>query len=546
MTSPLISAHPLWHSLQARARSMPSLRALFANDAQRFEKFSVSACGMLLDYSKQQLDQVAMAELLQLARTCELEKKRDAMLAGAPVNQIENRAALHTALRAPRTSQIYAEGQNVVPDVHAVLQRMVTLCERVRRDQWLGFTGRPIRHIVNIGIGGSDLGPLMVCQALAPYARPEVKFHFVSNADGRHLADVLRQVDAAQTLFIVASKTFTTLETMMNANSARTWMLQQGCAESALAQHFVAASSNVPAAQAFGITAENVFPFWDWVGGRYSLWGAIGLSIALCIGPEHFSAFLAGAHAMDQHFATAPLEQNLPVLFALAGIWNVNFLGHRALSIAPYHQRLARFPAYLQQLEMESTGKSVTNDGQWVDYDTCPVLFGEPGTNGQHAYFQMLHQGSHIVPVDFIAVANDDSGLSGHNEILLANCLAQSQAMAFGKTSHEVQQEMPQEQAWLVPHRTFPGNRPSNTLLLHQLTPYSLGALIALYEHKVFVQATLWNINAFDQWGVALGKVLAARLQERLAQTDVPLPDNQNADVSTTGLLRQLTRWKRS
>lgn len=543
MTARLISQHPLWQSLQAQAQHMPSLRALFAKDAQRFEHFSAQAEGILLDYSKQRLNAVALKELMQLVRACDLEQKRDAMFAGAPVNRTENRAVLHTALRAPADAVIEVNGQNVVPAVQDVLRRMVALSETVRTDRWLGFTGQPIRHVVNIGIGGSDLGPQMACQALAPYARPEVQFHFVSNVDGRHLADVLPQIQAAQTLFIVASKTFTTMETMMNAHSARTWMLQQGCPEAALARHFVAASTNVPAAQAFGIAAENVFSFWDWVGGRYSLWGAIGLSILLRIGPQHFADFLAGAHAMDQHFATTPLEKNLPVLLALVGLWNINFMQYRALSIAPYHQRLARFPAYLQQLEMESTGKSVTNDGQRTNYDTCPILFGEPGTNGQHAYFQLLHQGSQIVPVDFIAVAKDDSGLFEHHKTLLANCLAQSQAMAFGKTTEEALAELPQEKAALGLHRTFPGNRPSNTLLLDALTPRRLGTLIALYEHKVFTQAAIWNVNPFDQWGVELGKVLALHLQAGLDSSSLHEQEDQGRpaiDSSTANLLRLL------
>jgi len=526
--------------LQAFARTPPQLCTLFAADADRFASFSCEAAGILLDYSKQRIDGPILTALLALARTCNAEAQRDAMLRGEPVNTTEGRAVLHTALRMPAGSTLKVGTQDAAADAFAVRQRVAAFADRVRAGAWRGHSGKPIRHVINLGIGGSDLGPQMVQLALTPFASPDLAFHFVSNVDGRHLADVLRAIDTAndadRTLVIVASKTFTTLETMMNAHSARDWLLARGVPREKLAQHVVAVSTNVAAAREFGVAEENVFPFWDWVGGRYSVWSAIGLPVVLSIGPRAFEDFLAGAHAMDRHFATAPLEKNLPVLFALMGIWNTNFLGCGALSIAPYHQRLARLPAYLQQLEMESTGKRVSRDGVPLDYATCPVLFGEPGTNGQHAYFQLLHQGTQPVPVDFIAVAKDDCALPGHNEALLANCFAQSQALAFGKTEDEVRAEAGPDRAWLAPHRAFPGDRPSNTLLLDALTPSSLGALLALYEHKVFVQAAVWGINAFDQWGVELGKVLAKGVMEVLAGSATA------GDSSTAGLVERVRR----
>ena len=540
MAQPLVSASPQWHALQALARNAPRLRALFAADAGRFAAFSREAAGLLLDYSKQRIDHAVLDALLSLARACGIEAQRDAMLRGEPINTTEGRAVLHTALRLPAGSSLKLGQQDAAADALAVRQRVAAFAERVRSGSWRGHTNQPIRHVINLGIGGSDLGPQMVQLALTPFASPDLVFHFVSNVDGRHLADVMRAIDTAReadrTLVVVASKTFTTLETMMNAHSARDWLLARGVPHEKLAQHVVAVSTNVPAARELGVAEDNVFPFWDWVGGRYSVWSAIGLPVVLSVGPRAFDDFLAGAHAMDRHFATAPLEANLPVLFALTGIWNTNFLGCGALSIAPYHQRLARLPAYLQQLEMESTGKRVSRDGVALDYATCPVLFGEPGTNGQHAYFQLLHQGPQPVPVDFIAVAKDDSGLPGHNEALLANCFAQSQALAFGKTEDEVRAEASTDKAWLAPHRTFPGDRPSNTLLLDALTPASLGALIALYEHKVFVQATVWGINAFDQWGVELGKVLAKGVMDLLAGNGAA------GNASTKGLVERVRR----
>jgi glucose-6-phosphate isomerase len=466
-----------------------------------------------------------------------VEARRDAMLAGEAINHTENRAVLHTVLRLPKGESFMLKGENIAASVHQVLAQMRTFSDAVREGRWLGYTGKAIRTVVNIGIGGSDLGPQMACIALAPWSQPHLSLHFVSNVDGRHVADALKNADPETTLFVVASKTFSTMETLTNAKTAREWMLAHGCPSDGIARHFVALSTNVEAAAAFGIAPENVFPFWNWAGGRYSMWSAIGLSIALYIGADRFEEMLAGAHEMDLHFAQAPLEQNLPILMALIGVWNINFMGLQALSIAPYHQRMTRLPAYLQQLEMESNGKSVTREGQRVDYATSPILFGEAGTNGQHAYFQLLHQGATIIPTDFIVVAEDDSGLTGHNQALLANCFAQSKAMALGKDISQVRAEVGNVAESLLPHRVFEGNRPSSTLLLDALTPKSLGALIALYEHKVFVQSVIWDINAFDQWGVELGKSLA----QQLISLD-PEAVKEDYDSSTRGLLQAIKR----
>lgn len=540
VVSSSVSTSPRWQALQQRAYQIPDLRTLFRKDTQRFNYFSAAACGMLLDYSKQRVDRTVMQDLFALAREQKVEALRDAMLQGEPINLTEQRAVLHTALRLPKGASCLLDGVNVVDEVQAVLQRMRNFSDAVRSGAWLGYSGKPIRTVINIGIGGSDLGPQMACIALAPWAQKNLKLHFVSNVDGRHIADTLAEADPETTLFIVASKTFTTLETLTNAKTARAWMLACGCPQAQIGQHFVALSTNVAAAEEFGIAADNVFPFWNWAGGRYSMWSAIGLSIAISIGMDQFDAMLAGAHEMDQHFATAPLEQNLPVLMALVGIWNINFLGLPALSIAPYHQRLHRLPAYLQQLEMESNGKSVDKEGQRIDYATAPVLFGEAGTNGQHAYFQLLHQGTQIIPTDFIAAIEDDVHLPQHNQALLANCFAQSKAMAFGKTIDEVRAELnttgdlsaAMSQSILNP-RVFEGNRPSSTILLEKITPHTFGALIALYEHKVFVQAAIWHINAFDQWGVELGKTLAQQLLNLQ-----PAAVRDPSDSSTKGLLQ--------
>ena len=535
-----VSRTPLWCLLQQRANNMPSLKELFRADPQRFTHFSAAACGILLDYSKQRMDTTAKLNLLALARQQDVEGRRDSMLRGEAINNTENRAVLHTVLRLPKGEKFMLNGENIAADVHSVLAQMRSFSDAVREGRWLGYTGKPIRTIINIGIGGSDLGPQMACIALAPWSQKNLSLHFVSNVDGRHVADSLENADPETTLIVVASKTFTTMETLTNARTAREWMLNHGCPEDQIRQHFVALSTNVKAATAFGIAAENVFPFWNWAGGRYSMWSAIGLSIALYVGADRFEEMLAGAHEMDLHFAQAPLEQNLPVLMALIGVWNINFLGLQALSIAPYHQRMTRLPAYLQQLEMESNGKSVTREGNRVDYTTSPILFGEAGTNGQHAYFQLLHQGATIIPTDFIVVAEDDAGLPGHNQALLANCFAQSKAMAWGKSIDEVRAELGDLPEKMLAPRVFEGNRPTSTVLLDSLTPRSLGALIALYEHKVFVQSMIWDINAFDQWGVELGKSLA----QQLISLD-PAAVKEDYDSSTKGLLKALTKRHR-
>lgn len=532
-----VSRTPIWCLLQQRATNLPSLKELFRADPQRFSHFSASACGILLDYSKQRIDTTAKLNLLALARQQDVEARRDAMLRGEAINLTENRAVLHTVLRLPKGESFYLHGDNIAADVHKVLAQMRSFSDAVREGRWLGYSGKAIRTIVNIGIGGSDLGPQMACIALAPWSQKNLSLHFVSNVDGRHVADALANADPETTLFVVASKTFSTMETLTNARTAREWMLAHGCPAEQIRQHFVALSTNVKAAADFGIAGENVFPFWNWAGGRYSMWSAIGLSIALYVGMDRFEEMLAGAHEMDLHFAQAPLEQNLAVLMALIGVWNINFLGLHALSIAPYHQRMTRVPAYLQQLEMESNGKSVTREGQRVDYTTSPILFGEAGTNGQHAYFQLLHQGATIIPTDFIVVADDDAGLPGHNQALLANCFAQSKAMALGKSKEEVRAELGDLPEKMLAPRVFEGNRPTSTLLLDSLTPRSLGALIALYEHKVFVQSVIWDINAFDQWGVELGKSLA----QQLISLD-PAAVKEDYDSSTKGLLQAVKR----
>jgi glucose-6-phosphate isomerase len=514
------------------------MRNLFAADPQRFESMSVEAAGLFLDYSKNRLDGRTLELLAALARERNVEQRRDAMFAGEKINNTENRAVLHTALRAPKGTKLIVDGQDVVADVHEVLRRMHAFTDAVRNGQWLGHTGKPITDIVNIGIGGSDLGPKMLCLALRTFAHPRLNMHFVSNVDGHDMDAALEKVDPETTLFIVASKTFTTAETMMNAQTARKWFVERA-PEAALPRHFVAVSTNTEAVTKFGIDPANMFPFWDWVGGRYSVWSAIGLSVALCVGFGYFSDFLAGAHAMDEHFRTAPVEQNMPMILGLVGFWNREFLGCASVSIAPYHQDLNRFPAYLQQLEMESNGKRVTRDGAVVEVDTCPAIWGECGTNGQHAYFQMLHQGTDITPIDFIAALRPAHELHNHHTALLANCFAQSEAFMKGKTADEVRTDLqqqglsPDEIERLTPHKTFPGNRPSNTILMDHLNPATLGALIALYEHKTFVQGVIWDVNSFDQWGVELGKVLAKKIESELAGE----PQPQHHDSSTNGLI---------
>ena len=514
------------------------LRALLAADAERFPKLTVDAAGLFLDYSKNRLDGRTLELLANLARERGLEARRDAMFAGEKINLTENRAVLHTALRAPRTAQLTVDGQDVIADVHAVLDRVRAFSDTVRAGTWTGYTGKPITDVVNIGIGGSDLGPKMICLALRQYTHPRLTMHFVSNVDGHDIDAALAKVNPETTLFIIASKTFTTAETMMNAQTARAWFLQHA-KESELSRHFVAVSTNTEAIKAFGIDPANMFPFWDWVGGRYSVWSAIGLPVALAVGFGYFSDLLGGAHAMDLHFKETPLDKNMPVLLGLVGFWNRQFLGCPSVSIAPYHQDLNRFPAYLQQLEMESNGKRVTRDGQPVDVPTCPVVWGDCGTNGQHAYFQLLHQGTDVTPIDFIAALRPAHDFENHHAALLANCFAQSEAFMRGKTLDEVRADLQQqglsqdEIERLAPHKTFPGNRPSNTILMEYLNPYTLGALIALYEHKTFVQGVLWDVNSFDQWGVELGKVLAKNIEAELTGEARP----ERHDSSTNGLI---------
>lgn len=523
------------HFTEARQWQM---RDLFAQDPDRFKCFSVEAAGLLFDYSKNRLNATTIDLLLKLARERSVEQRRDAMFAGEKINDTEGRAVLHTALRMPRGQKLMVNGQDVMQEVHAVLDHMQAFSDRVRNGEWAGCTGQPITHIVNIGIGGSDLGPQMACRALRPFQHPRLKMHFVANVDGHALDAVLSQLNPETTLFVIASKTFSTRETMLNAHSAREWFLSK-YEVAHLAKHFVAVSTNGAAVREFGIDPENMFPFWDWVGGRYSVWSAIGLPLALAIGFDRFSEFLAGGHAMDQHFRDAPLEYNMPVLMAMIGIWYRNFFGSTSVSIAPYHQDLHRFPAYLQQLEMESNGKRVGHDGNGVPCSTCPTIWGDVGTNGQHAYFQLLHQGTDLIPIDFIAVLKPTHTLTEHHAALLANCFAQAEAFMRGKNAEEVRSEMHAQKrseeviATLLPHRTFPGNRPSNMLLMDSLSPATLGALIALYEHKVFVQGVVWGINSFDQWGVELGKVLAQNIERELAGTLRP----ETHDSSTNALI---------
>ncbi|MDR1310372.1 MAG: glucose-6-phosphate isomerase [Burkholderiaceae bacterium] len=540
MKSDSLTSLPAFRQLQEHAQTVAAwqMRDLFANDPARFGKLSISAAGLFLDYSKNRLDAETVTRLLALATACRLEEKRTAMFDGQTVNNTEHRAVLHTALRVPRSDIVMFEGNNIVPDIYAVLDRMERFTKKVHSGEWRGYTGKPISDIVNIGIGGSDLGPRMVCQALRSFHCPRPRVHFVSNVDGHDMSATLQTLSPETTLFIVASKTFTTLETMLNAGTARDWFLQKG-SQSDLAQHFVAISTNTEAVGAFGIDPENMFPFWDWVGGRYSVWSAIGLPVALAIGFDHFREFLAGAHAMDVHFQNAPLHINMPVLLALVGIWNRNFLGMASVSVAPYLQDLHYFASYLQQLEMESNGKQITRTGKPITYATSPIVWGNVGTNGQHAYFQLLHQGTDVTPIDFITALTPSHSLPGHHAALLANCFAQSEALMLGKTEEEVKADLKalnmtaNEVAFQTPHRTFPGNRPSNTILLPQLKPDSLGALIALYEHKTFVQGAIWDVNSFDQWGVELGKVLAKTIQAELEnQAEHP------HDASTSGLIQ--------
>jgi glucose-6-phosphate isomerase len=512
------------------------LRTLFASDPGRAERMTVDGAGISLDYSKHRVTDDTMRLLVALARECGLRERTDAMFRGDAINVTERRAVLHVALRAPRGggASIVVGGENVVPAVHEVLDRMSRFADQVRSGGWLGHTGKRIRHVINIGIGGSDLGPVMAYQALRFYSQRDLSFGFVSNVDGTDFAEATRDCDPAETLFIISSKTFTTLETMTNALTARAWSLASLGSERAVARHFVAVSTHAGAVAAFGIDTANMFEFWDWVGGRYSMDSAIGLSTMLAIGPAHFDEMLDGFHAMDEHFRTAPLERNLPALMGLLGIWYGDFFGAQTVAVLPYDQYLVRFPAYLQQLTMESNGKHVTLDGRRVTYQTGAIYWGEPGTNGQHSFYQLLHQGTTLVPSDFIGFCQALNPLGTHHDLLMANLFAQTQALAFGKTADEVRAEGTPE--WLVPHRVFEGNRPTSTLLLDRLTPASLGALVALYEHAVFTQGVIWQIDSFDQWGVELGKVLAGKIIPELTDASEPRLAH---DSSTNGLIRR-------
>ena len=526
-----------WKALAAHHKQIQKLhlRKLFADDAKRGQRFTAEAAGLFLDYSKNRITDQTLKLLLQLAEESGLRGKMDAMFSGEKINVTENRAVLHVALRAPKGETILVDGKNVVPEVHAVLDKMAGFSNRVRSGEWKGHTGKRIRNVINIGIGGSDLGPVMAYEALKHYSERNLIFRFISNVDGIDFVEATRDLDPAETLFIISSKTFTTLETMTNAQSARDWLLAGlGGEAKAVAKHFVAVSTNAEKVFAFGIDTVNMFGFWDWVGGRYSMDSAIGLSTMLAVGPDNFRALLRGFHAMDEHFRTAPFEKNLPVLMGLLSVWNNDFLGAQTVAVLPYEQYLKRFPAYLQQLTMESNGKHVTLDGKKVNYQTGPVYWGEPGTNGQHSFYQLIHQGTRLIPCDFIAFGHALMPLGRHHDILLANVFAQAEALAFGKTAAEVKAEGTPD--WLVPHRVFEGNRPSNVILADRLTPEVLGQLVALYEHSVFTQGAIWNIDSFDQWGVELGKVLAQRIVPELESPTAP---KLKHDSSTNNLIRR-------
>jgi glucose-6-phosphate isomerase len=516
------------------------LRKLFADDPKRGERLTLEAAGVFLDYSKHRIDDQTIKLLLQLADESRLRERIDAMFNGEKINITEKRAVLHVALRAPKGSSILVDGENVVPGVHAVLDKMSSFCDRVRSGAWKGHTGKRIRNVINIGIGGSDLGPVMAYEALKHYSDRSLTFRFVSNVDGTDFAEAVRDLDPAETLWIVSSKTFTTLETMTNAHTARDWTLAGlGGDEKSIAKHFVAVSTNSAEVTKFGIDTANMFGFWDWVGGRYSMDSAIGLSTMLAIGPDSFRAMLSGFHQIDEHFRTAPFKQNLPVLMGLLSIWYGDFFGAQTSGVFPYEQYLKRFPAYLQQLTMESNGKHVTLDGTTVNYQTGAIYWGEPGTNGQHSFYQLIHQGTELIPCDFIAFAQPLNLVGRHHDMLLANVFAQAEALAFGKTPEQVKKEGTPD--WLVPHRVFEGNRPSNTIFLDKLTPEALGKLVALYEHSVFTQGTIWHIDSFDQWGVELGKVLAQRIIPEIESATEPKLAH---DSSTNGLIRRYRRLR--
>jgi glucose-6-phosphate isomerase len=537
-----LTERPAWKALAAHYQRVRQvhLKQLFSDDPQRGERLTVEAVGLYLDYSKNRLTGETLKLLLQLAEESGLRARLDAMFRGDKINVTEKRAVLHVALRAPKGTVIVVDGENVVPQVHSVLDKMANFANRVRGGEWLGHTGKRIRNVINIGIGGSDLGPVMAYEALKYYSERTMIFRFVSNVDGTDFAEAVQDLDPAETLFIISSKTFTTLETMTNAHTARDWSLARFAGdEKSVARHFVAVSTNTEKVKEFGIDTANMFEFWDWVGGRYSMDSAIGLSTMLAVGPDNFRAMLDGFHQMDEHFRTAPFERNLPVLLGLLALWNNNFFGAQTVAVLPYEQYLKRFPAYLQQLTMESNGKSVTLEGAETAYQTGPIYWGEPGTNGQHSFYQLIHQGTRLIPCDFIAFGQPLNALGRHHDILLANVFAQTEALAFGKTPEQVKAEGTPD--WLVPHRVFQGNRPSNTILAARLTPETLGKLVALYEHCVFTQGAVWNINSFDQWGVELGKALAQRIIPELEGTEEP---QLGHDSSTNTLIRRYRQIK--
>ena len=542
-TSPKpLTQQPAWQALTAHHEKVKTrhLRELFSEDPQRGESLTAEAVGLFLDYSKNRVTGETLRLLLQLAHDCGLSDRIKAMFGGEKINVTEGRAVLHVALRAPKDETITVDGKNVVPEVHEVLDKMAAFCDRVRGGEWKGHTGRRIKNVVNVGIGGSDLGPVMAYEALRHYSQRDLTFRFVSNVDGIDFVEATQDLDPAETLFIISSKTFTTLETMTNAQSARDWLLGGlGGDQAAVARHFVAVSTNAEKVSAFGIDTANMFGFWDWVGGRYSMDSAIGLSTMLAIGPEGFRALLDGFHQMDEHFRTAPFEKNLPVLMGLLSVWYNDFFGAQTVAVLPYEQYLKRFPAYLQQLTMESNGKHVTLDGRTVDYETGPIYWGEPGTNGQHSFYQLIHQGTRLIPCDFIAFGHALTPLGRHHDILIANVLAQAEALAFGKTAAEVKAEGAADT--LVPHKVFEGNRPSNVILADRLTPETLGKLVALYEHSVFTQGVIWNIDSFDQWGVELGKALAQRI---IPELEAPQEPALSHDSSTNHLIRYYRKMK--
>ena len=536
-----LTGRPGWKALEAHYQSIKALhlRQLFANDSTRGERFTAEAAGIYLDYSKNRITDETLRLLVRLAEECNLRDRINAMFRGDSINLSEQRPALHIALRAQNDEQIFVNGIDVVPEVQAVLDRMGNFADALRTGQWVGYTGKRICNIVNIGIGGSDLGPVMAYEALRYYSLRDMNFRFISNVDGTDFKEATRDIDPEETLFIVCSKTFTTKETLANANSAREWVLDKVKDDRAVARHFVAVSTNADEVAKFGIDTDNMFGFWDWVGGRYSMDSAVGLSTMIAIGPENFHAMLAGFHAMDQHFLTAPIEKNLPALMGLLAIWHNNFFQAQTIAVLPYEQYLKRFPAYLQQLTMESNGKSITLDGTPVDYQTSPIVWGEPGTNGQHSFYQLIHQGTRLIPCDFIGFCQTLQPLGNHHDLLMANLFAQTEALAFGKTPEEVNAEGVPD--WLCPHRSFEGNRPTNTILIERLTPYALGTLVALYEHSVFTQGSIWNIDSFDQWGVELGKALAQRIMPELeGASELPLKH----DSSTNTLIRRYNRQK--